>query len=262
MALTPTELGPFGQLLAKALEPWMTPSLEIVCASVAALGFNTLLELFSEEGSEGEAGWVCAWGKLLDPDLCPAEALPYLGNYVGVPIPVGTPEAEARALIRAKAGTNRGTEEAVKAKIEASISQFWEPNTNYLKGQLVRHETTPGSLTCYEVTANFTSGSSFATTHLTVVNIATQYELLTREKANGETNAYYFTVLCHPKQLLPEGNAAQLIANVESVKFAGLVFEVVQTEEPLATDPYIDEFTRQVENIEGEIETLTLAGVT
>lgn len=262
MALTAEELGPFGQLLVEKLSVWMTPSLEIVCASVAALGFNTLLELYGEEGTEGEPDWVCAWGKLLDVDLCPASALPYLGQYVGVQVPAGTPEAEARALIRAKAGTNRGTEAAVTAAIEASISRFWQPDTEYVKGQLVRHEPSPGEVLCYEATATFTSGSEFATTHLTAINIATQYELLPREKANGETNAYYFTIIVHGYQLLPAGNQAQLEANVNAVKFMGLVMEIIQTEEPLNTDPLIDEGTVLIEGGLGEIETATLADIT
>ena len=256
------EPGPFAVQLVAALQPWMTESLEIVCCAIGAMGFDALLELFGEEGSEGEPDWVCAWGRLLDPDLCPASALPYLGQYVGVPIPVGTPEVEARELIRAKAGTNRGTESAVEAAIERSISRFWEPDTEYLKGDLVRHELSPGELVCYEATATFTSGASFATTHLTVVNIATQYELLRRERANGETNAYYFTVLVHPQQLLPEGNTTQLEANVNAVKFMGLMPEYVLTEEPLQTDPYIDEGTLLIEEVEAEILTATLAQVT
>jgi hypothetical protein len=205
---------------------------------------------------------VPPWGKLLNPSLCPGPDLPYLAQWVGVSIPKGTPEAEARALVKAESRLERSTTAAVKAAVERSISQIWAINTAYVKGQLVRHEATPGTLTCYEATANFTSGSSFSTEHLTVVSIASQYELLERERANGETNAYYFTILCHPQHLTPVGNLAQMEANVNRAKFVGLVPEYVLTEEPLATDPYIDEFRRQIENIEGEISTLTLAQVT
>jgi hypothetical protein len=228
-----SSLGPFTQRLIEALEPWMTPSLEIVCESVGALGFDALLELIEEEGSEGEPGWVCAWGKLLDPDLCPAEALPYLGQYVGVTIPVGTPEAEARALVKAKGGTNRGTEAAVVAAIESSISRFWMADTEYLEGQLLRHETTPGSLTCYEATADFTSGSSFATTHLTEVPIGSYFDLIPRTEPNGDSNAYWFLVVVNGANLLPENSPTQLEANVNAVKYAGLKWEAVVTDEAI-----------------------------
>lgn len=262
MALTVTELGPFGVRLVAALQPWVTEDLEKVCAAIGAMGFNSLLELIEEEGTEGEPGWVPAWGKLFNPELCPPQGLQFLAKLVGVVLPVGCSEAEARALIKAESGLQRGTEASVKAAIERGISRFWAPDTEFLKGQLVRHELMPGELLCYEVTATFTSGSTFETTHLSLVNIATQYELLSRERADGESNPYYFTVLCHPQQLVPEGNTAQLDGNVKGVKPAGLVPEYVVTEEPLQTDPYIDEFSRLIESIEGEIETLTLAQVT
>jgi hypothetical protein len=255
--------GLFTERLEEALQPWMTPSLSIVCEAIGAMGYDALLELIEEEGSEGEPDWVAAWGKVFDPDLCPAAALPYLGCFVGVEIPKGTPEAEARALVKAKAGTERGTRASVVAAIEGAIAPFWTADTAYLKGQLVRH-TEGVATTCYEVTANFTSGSSFATTHLTVVNIATQYELLERERADGESNAYYFTVLCHGYQLTPEDNLAQMEARVNAAKPAGLVPEYVVTEEPLATDPYIDEGTLLIESVAEAalIESCTLAQIT
>lgn len=256
------ELGPFGERLVAALGPWMTPSLEIACAAIASMGFNQAMALIEEEGTEGEPGWLPPWGRLFDPDLCPAADLPYLGQLVGVDVPLGAPEPEARALVRAKAGISRGTRASVEAAIERSITVAWAVDTAYTKGQLVTHEPKAGELLCYEATANFTSGATFATTHLTVVNIHTQYELIPRERANGETNAYYFTVIVHGYQLQPEGNTAQLLDNINSVKPAGLVPEIVVTEEALATDPLISEFTLPIEAISGEIETLTLADVT
>lgn len=252
-----------GQRLYSKLLPWADEpgDLARLCDSIGYMA-EPLAEILAEQGEQGEPGWVPPYGKVMNPAECPAAFLPWLAMFVGVQIPVGVSEAEARALIKAESGLARGTEASVKAAIERSISRFWAPDTEYLKGQLVRHESNPGELLCYEVTATFTSGATFATTNLSLVNIATQYELISREKANGETNAYYFTVLCHPQQVLPEGSLKQMEANVNGVKPAGLVPEYVLTEEPLQTDPYIDEFSREIEAIEGEIETLTLAQVT
>lgn len=260
MSYEPTTV--VGVRLAEKLEPWISDDLARVCDSIGAM-CEPLALVIEDEGFDGEHGYVPGYGKLFNPEECPGKYLPYLGMFVGVSIPVGTPEAEARALIKAESGLQRGTEASVKAAIERSISRFWMPDTEYVKGQLVRHEATPGELLCYEVAATFTSGSTFATTHLTLVNIATQYELLPRERADGESNAYYFTVLAHPKQLTPEGSTSQLDANVKGTKPAGLVPEYVQTEEPLNTGPLIDEGTLAINEVgEAVIETATLANIT
>jgi Phage tail protein (Tail_P2_I) len=250
-----------GQRLSEQLAPILTPDLARLFDSIGAIA-EPLMSVLEETGLDGEAGYVPAYGKIFTATTCPAQYLPFLGNFLGVSIPVGASEAEARAIVKAESGLERGTEASMKAAIERAISRFWEPDTEFLKGQLVRHETTPGELACYEATATFTSGATFATTHLTLINIATQYELLPREKANGESSPYYFTVLVHPNQLLPEGIAGQLEGNVKATKPAGLVMEVVQTEEPLQTDPYIDEGTLLIEEVSAEILTATLANVT
>jgi hypothetical protein len=260
MTFTPTTT--IGKRLAERWEPWLTDDLARVAEAIGTM-CEPLAEVIEEEGYPDEEGWVSAYGKIFNPESCPEAFLGYLGMFVGVSIPLGTPEGEARALIKAESGLARGTEASVKAAIERGISRFWAPDTEYLKGQLVRHESTPGSLLCYEVTATFTSGATFETTHLSLVNIATQYELLPREKANGESNAYFFTILCHPQQLAPEGNIAQLDANVKGTKPAGLVPEYVLTEEPLQTDPVIDEGSLAIDEVgEAVIETATLANIT
>jgi hypothetical protein len=367
-------LSPFAERLIARMEPWDTgppivgsTDLDRYLRSLATM-FEPVEVLAAESGEDGSPNYTPAWGTLLDVTTAPASALPYLAMYVGVILPTGVTEAEARALIKAESGLERGTEASVKAAIERGISRFWAPDTEYLEGQLVRHESTPGSLLCYEVTETFTSGATFvipsgvtpptlepisasetggelgpglyyytitaivagvetgvsnersfdaggtnkwkaklkwsavpsATNYrvyrgstpggesvvhevgavteytdtgpgftaatppepLTLINIATQYELLPREKANGESNAYYFTVLCHPQQLVPEGNTTQLDGYVKGTKPAGLVPEYVVTEEPLQTDPYIDEGTLLIEEVSAEILTATLAQVT
>jgi hypothetical protein len=67
---------------------------------------------------ETEREYVPAYGALLDPELCPAKALPYLAQFVGVTIPAGTPEAEARALVLAESGLERGTTQSIETAIE------------------------------------------------------------------------------------------------------------------------------------------------
>jgi hypothetical protein len=64
--------------------------------------------LYSADTDEQE-GWVT----LFDPDLCPAEALPYLAQLVGEVLPTGLPEAAAREWIKDNPNARRGTPESV-----------------------------------------------------------------------------------------------------------------------------------------------------
>lgn len=52
---------------------------------------------------------------LLDPELCPVWALPWLAQFVGLSIPVGIPEDGARTLIAKASGFVRGTPAAIEA---------------------------------------------------------------------------------------------------------------------------------------------------
>lgn len=58
---------------------------------------------------------VAPGGPLLDVDLCPDWALPWLGQLVGVRIPPGTSAQDARTLVRSVAGFSRGTPDAIRA---------------------------------------------------------------------------------------------------------------------------------------------------
>lgn len=123
----------FAEGLIARMEPWNTgpvvdgsTDLERYLRALAA-PFEPILELAEEEGSDGEDGYVPAWGKLLDVELCPAKALGWLATLVGVTLPVGASETEARALIKAHAGFSRGT----RASIESAIERNLAPGTTF-----------------------------------------------------------------------------------------------------------------------------------
>lgn len=254
MAYTITS--PFGERLFARLEPWQSDDLARFCDALGVM-FDPVLELAEEVGTDGEPGYIPPYGRPFDPDECPYDALGFLGNFIGVPIPVGASEAEARALVKAESGLNRGTRSSIESAIQRSISRPWEPLTAFTEGQLVSHEVA-GVITYYRVVTGFTTPSTFNTTHLETISIAAQYDLLEREKPSGEEAAYHFTIVVRPEQLTPEGNPAALGANVNATKPGGLVMHVIVTDE----SPLIDEFTRIITAIEGTIETLTLAEVT
>jgi hypothetical protein len=61
------------------------------------------------------AGDVPPIAPLLDVDLCPGWALPWLGQVVGVQVPAGLTDDQARNLIRNVAGFSRGTPASLRA---------------------------------------------------------------------------------------------------------------------------------------------------
>lgn len=130
----------FSERLTERLAPWNTgpvikgsTDLERFNRAVGAM-FEPVEELAAEVGSDGEASYVPAWGKLFNPELCPAKFLPYLGQYVGVQIPGGASEAEARQLVKEHAGFSRGTLASLRLAIErvlgAGVPYTIEERTN------------------------------------------------------------------------------------------------------------------------------------
>ena len=104
-------------LAAKAapdLDPWMTDHLAWWLDAVGSM-FDPTYSIVSEQGNDGDPGYVPGFGALFDVDLCPPGALGYLGQFVGVQIPKGASDAKARSLVREEAGFQRGTLGAVQA---------------------------------------------------------------------------------------------------------------------------------------------------
>jgi hypothetical protein len=117
----------FAAMLIERMAPWNTgpvragsTDLERWLRAIAAIA-EPIDELTREVGSDGEAGYTPAWGKIMAVEQCPAKALPWLATFVGVTIPTGATEAEARELIKNHAGFSRGTSEALKKAIEHAI---------------------------------------------------------------------------------------------------------------------------------------------
>lgn len=73
------------------------------CAAMARM-FDQV-SLYAEDRDDGTPGW----GAMLDPDTAPVEAIPWLGQFVGVPVPDGLSESQQRALVSDVGGFRRGT---------------------------------------------------------------------------------------------------------------------------------------------------------
>jgi hypothetical protein len=69
------------------------------------------------------------WETLFDPDLCPAFALPWLGQVVGVRVSRQMSEADQRAMIKGLGGSKVGSPPRIRAAVELTV----EPDADGLK---------------------------------------------------------------------------------------------------------------------------------
>lgn len=92
-------LGPWARADGEATGWHLLKVCEAVCA------YFDYVQSLSRDDDAGNLGWSV----ILDADRVPAEAVDYLGQFVGVAIPPGTSLVDARAYIKATGGFNRGS---------------------------------------------------------------------------------------------------------------------------------------------------------
>lgn len=122
MSPAPATTGSFADALYEQLRPlayadealgW--PLLHYV--SGFALPFQ-LVEDLARDTDDGRPGWAV----LLDPDTCPAWALPWLAQLAGVVLDTTLSEADQRAQIVDEAGFRRGTPAALVSAVQARLT--------------------------------------------------------------------------------------------------------------------------------------------
>jgi hypothetical protein len=62
------------------------------------------------------------WGQLLDVNVCPPAALPWLAQFAGVSLPIGTTTSQMRALIVGQANSKRGTVSSLVAVLQQFLT--------------------------------------------------------------------------------------------------------------------------------------------
>jgi hypothetical protein len=112
-----------GGQLVTAMGPWITLHLAWLLDAIGAM-FQQVASLVYDVGTDGQAGYVPGYGTALDPTKAAGSELAYLGQFVGVQIPAGLTDTQARALITTEAGFVRGTPAAV-----LSAAKPWLLNT-------------------------------------------------------------------------------------------------------------------------------------
>lgn len=135
--VTYTAVTVVGGLLMTYLAPWLTEALAWYCDAIGAI-LDPLYTLVMDQGlddgstptvgtydANGELvteGYQPGWGALFNPQVASGGNLGYLGQFVGVPVPAGVPDATARSLVLAEAGRNRGTDDAVVAAAKRTLT--------------------------------------------------------------------------------------------------------------------------------------------
>jgi len=79
------------------------------CSALTSGNIDLIYEIVTDRDSGP------GWQILLDPELCPAAALPYLAQFVGARLTAGMSIAEQRAAIAAPEGFRRGSPAAIVA---------------------------------------------------------------------------------------------------------------------------------------------------
>jgi hypothetical protein len=109
--------GSFTEVVLGDFAPWtnydVTGDHQVYVQAVASM-FEEAYGLIKDTGSEDDpSSYVPAWSKLLDPDTCPDQFLPFLAQFNGTVVPPGTDGDQARAIIRGESGFQRGTAAAI-----------------------------------------------------------------------------------------------------------------------------------------------------
>jgi hypothetical protein len=139
---------PFAERLVAAMQPWMTPSLELYLEAFAVM-FDPVNELTEEHGTDGEPAYLAPWAKLMDPDLCPYADLPYLAQFVGVEIPKVATEAEARAIVKEEQGFSRGTTASIEVAIYKNTTLVKTSQTLLGRGIILERRNKEGAEDAY-----------------------------------------------------------------------------------------------------------------
>jgi hypothetical protein len=85
--------------------------------------FQETAAITHDIGTDGEPGYQTGYGSIFtvnprfpgDTAICPTELLPFVGQFVGVPIPPSADDAAARSLITSEQGLQRGSPSAIVA---------------------------------------------------------------------------------------------------------------------------------------------------
>ncbi len=113
------------QELLDALAPWIAfDASGTLVIYITALGgmLDTVAGIVSDQGDPTDPSYVPGWSTLLDPNACPDMFLPFLAQFNGTQVPPGTSDAQARAIIKAESGFQRGTGPSIMGAAKITLT--------------------------------------------------------------------------------------------------------------------------------------------
>lgn len=111
----PTDVSAFGLEIYNQLDPAWTDQDE--STDWALLKFCGAIGTIFQFIDDLARSQPVAWATMVDPDACPVEGLPWLGQLIGVEVNTNFSEADQRLQIKNHIGWQRGTVQAIKDSI-------------------------------------------------------------------------------------------------------------------------------------------------
>lgn len=134
----------------------------------------------------GEEEQEYGWSVALDPDLCPAELLPWLAQWEGVTLTPDMSEAERRQAIKDREGSARGRVATIRARIERTLTgtkriiiRERNPSAYSLYIRTIASETPDETLTRAAILAQKPAGLVLnyeAATGITYIDLESDFE--------------------------------------------------------------------------------------
>ena len=121
MPVDPTTHSPLGKRLQERTQP-LAPDDHLYGWSHAALCEGMMLPFAQLAELVDPPDPYLPWEPLFDVDLCPGWALPWLGQIVGVRVPNGMSDDDARAFIKELRAFKRGSPEAIKSAAKFALT--------------------------------------------------------------------------------------------------------------------------------------------
>jgi hypothetical protein len=106
--------------LVSALMPWYTTDLEGYLRAIGTMFDQVETYVYDQVDDDGNV-LEPGWSVLLDPDVAPSEALPYLAQWVGERLALGTSDDAARIQIKATPNQLRGTPGSIAVTAQATL---------------------------------------------------------------------------------------------------------------------------------------------
>ena len=84
--------------------------------------FGEMFQLVEDYGRDDPETGAPGWAVVLDITKCPDEAIPWLGQFVGVRLPTGLTPAQQRAYVADAPGWDRGTVATIMASAQPFLT--------------------------------------------------------------------------------------------------------------------------------------------